>query len=128
MVILSDGRHHHIGLVNLAHREEGLWLADRMGRLGRLWSAYRAPDALPWKKHSLTGEALTQRKMIRQVWQQAAFAQFRRFAKFPVSYRLDRQDQQTCVWFTDLRYVLPALIPPFRYGMCKDDDAQQRHL
>ena len=66
--------------------------------------------------------------MIEQAWRQPAFVKFRRFAKFPVLYRLDRRDRQTCVWFTDLRYVLPGLTPPFRYGLCRQDDAPHWQL
>jgi inner membrane protein len=67
-------------------------------------------------------------EIVEQAWQQPAFAPFRRFAKFPVMYRLDRQERQTCVWFTDLRYVLPGLTPPFRYGMCIKDDTAHWQL
>jgi len=56
------------------------------------------------------------------VAQTQALAPFRRCARFPVLYRFDRQGSQTCVWFTDQRYVLPGLVPPFRYGLCRQDD------
>lgn len=46
-------------------------------------------------------------------------AGFREFAELPVLYRIDQNSAGTCVWFTDLRFVLPDLTPPFRYGMCR---------
>jgi inner membrane protein len=118
-LIVSDGLHHHVGMVNLAYSEEVLRLTGRLDWLGRLWSAYAAPEDLSWQTHNLFGSLDSQQEMVKQAWHQQAFAQFRRFAKFPVLYRVDRQDQQACVWFTDLRYVLPGLTPPFRYGMCR---------
>ncbi|WP_455220780.1 metal-dependent hydrolase [Kaarinaea lacus] len=51
-------------------------------------------------------------------WNQDEFSAFRKFADFPVLYRIDNDTVGTCVWFTDLRYVFPAMLPPFRYGMC----------
>jgi inner membrane protein len=120
-IIVSDGQHHHVGLVNMAYSEGLLRLSGRLGWIDGLWSAYAAPSDLRWQTHSLFGVLDRQQEMIRQAWQQTDFAPFRHFAKFPVLYRVDRQDQQVCVWFTDLRYVLPGLTPPFRYGMCRND-------
>jgi inner membrane protein len=121
LIIVSDGQHHHVALVNLAHGDLDPWLADKMGELGRLWRACQPPDGLVWETHSLYGDRAAERKLVEQTWQLDAFAEFRRFAKFPVLYRIDDLDQETCVWYTDLRYVLPGLIPPFRYGMCGKD-------
>jgi inner membrane protein len=105
----------------MAYSEGLLRLSGRLGWIDGLWSAYAAPSDLRWQTHSLFGVLDRQQEMIRQAWQQTDFAPFRHFAKFPVLYRVDRQDQQVCVWFTDLRYVLPGLTPPFRYGMCRND-------
>jgi len=57
-------------------------------------------------------------------------AEFRRFAVYPVLYRIDRDAQATCVWFSDLRYHISNMIPSFRYGMCrneKDNQGWQRY-
>ncbi|MDX1812944.1 MAG: hypothetical protein R3240_13395, partial [Gammaproteobacteria bacterium] len=52
-------------------------------------------------------------------WNQDEFSAFRDFAVFPVLYRKDNDTTGRCVWFTDLRYVFPVMLPPFRYGMCE---------
>jgi inner membrane protein len=127
-IIISDGQVHHVGLANLASSEQLPWLTDRLGWIGRLWGAYRAQRDLAWQTHNLLGSLVAQQGTVEQAWRQPAFARFRHFAHFPVLYRLDRQDRQTCVWFTDLRYVLPGLTPPFRYGMCRRKDVQRWHL
>jgi inner membrane protein len=118
LIIVSDGQRHHAALVNLAYMEETLPWARQMGWPGKLWTAYRPPRDLVWETHYLYGERDFQRELVRQAWQLEAFAEFRRFAKFPVLYRIDHSERQTCVWYTDLRYVLPGLTPPFRYGLC----------
>ena len=43
---------------------------------------------------------------------------FRDFALYPVLHRIDRSASDTCVWFTDLRFNFPGMIPTFRYGLC----------
>nr|NIR28579.1 metal-dependent hydrolase [Gammaproteobacteria bacterium]NIR82240.1 metal-dependent hydrolase [Gammaproteobacteria bacterium]NIU03389.1 metal-dependent hydrolase [Gammaproteobacteria bacterium]NIV50818.1 metal-dependent hydrolase [Gammaproteobacteria bacterium]NIV76412.1 metal-dependent hydrolase [Gammaproteobacteria bacterium] len=45
------------------------------------------------------------------------------FAALPLLYGIDRGPQRTCVWFTDLRFRLEGFTPPFRYGMCREQDA-----
>ena len=122
LIIVSDGQRHQVALVNLAYSEDlNLWLADKTGGLGRLWAAYQPPDDLMWQTHNLYGDWEAEQRLVKETWQLDAFAKFRRFAKFPVLYRIDHLDQEICVWYTDLRYVLPGLTPPFRYGVCGKD-------
>lgn len=61
----------------------------------------------------------TSEPLVLAAWQRDEFSRFRKFARYPVLYRVDRDSEGSCVWFTDLRYVLPAMLPPFRYGMCQ---------
>ncbi|MGH8489086.1 MAG: hypothetical protein ACREXS_09550, partial [Gammaproteobacteria bacterium] len=63
-----------------------------------------------------------------EVWSQDGFAGFREFARFPALYRVDRGGAARCVWFTDLRYTLPEMLPPFRFGMCRRADADPWRL
>lgn len=48
------------------------------------------------------------------------FSPFRRFAVYPSVSRVDADGDETCVWFTDLRYDLPSLPDTFRYGFCRE--------
>lgn len=38
----------------------------------------------------------------------------------PALSRIDAGRTSTCVWFTDLRYDLPAWPDTFRYGYCRE--------
>ena len=49
-------------------------------------------------------------------------AEVRRFTLFPAAFRLGHEDGELCVWFTDLRYVLPVLEPPFQFRVCRSRD------
>ena len=87
--------------------------------LYRAQGNYRDKRRLIWRKLFKFGESKHQIRLARQVWQHQKLAKFRQFATLPVMYRIDQSPDSECVWFTDLRYVLPVLKPPFRYGMCQ---------
>ena len=83
-----------------------------------LASHYHEPANLSWRFYEPWG-SLMEQKLTNDVWQQEQFADFRHFAQLPLLYRIDQSHTMTCVWFTDLRYVLPDITPSFRYGMCR---------
>ncbi len=118
LIIVTEGDQHHVAQVNLAYIEASLELAKHLGWLGHLWSAYRPPYSDVWEIHHLYGDRRDQSELAKEVWFLESFSKFRQFAKFPVLYRIDQIEQENCFWYTDLRYVLPGLTPPFRYGMC----------
>ncbi|MEW8393462.1 MAG: metal-dependent hydrolase [Candidatus Thiodiazotropha sp.] len=84
---------------------------------------YRGADSLVWRKAGLQGDDNPSAALVEEAWRQPGLLKFREFARFPILYRLDRERDETCVWFTDLRYTLPYLTPAFRYGMCRQQEA-----
>jgi inner membrane protein len=82
--------------------------------------SYRPLDALEWERRELYGAAPDTRPLVATLWQDPRLADFRRFAAHPALSRIDAQGGAICVWFTDLRYDLPALPDTFRYGLCRD--------
>lgn len=127
LIIVTEGEGYHVARVNLAaagDRQPG----SGRGWLGRLRVAYQSPKALNWERHDRYGTSAREQMLARTVWRAAGFARFRRFARYPVLYRVDRSAADTCVWFTDLRYRLPGLSPPFRYGMCGTGAIEQWRL
>lgn len=88
---------------------------------------YRPKQQLVWKQYSRFGVG-DHAILAKRVWQQPQFEEYRRFAAFPVLYRVDKTDNNNCVWFMDLRFVIPQRITPFRYGMCKNKNEQQWQL
>jgi inner membrane protein len=83
-------------------------------------STYRTPNEMTWRRLLKYGAPGEEAERVRQLWANGQLEYFRRFAELPVLYRIDRKGAASCVWFTDLRYVLPYLTPPFRYGLCRD--------
>jgi inner membrane protein len=94
--------------------------ADRSG-LGR----YRNKETLQWQWWTKPGIPEPGREAVHTVWLHEDLQSFRRFAVLPVLYRIDRNEARICIWFTDLRYVIPRIVPPFRYGMCRNNPGSE---
>lgn len=120
-LIIKNGNRYEVAYVNLAG---GYSASDDAGGFWNgLRTTYRAPDALSWETYRQFGDNSKQAGYIRVLWENPQLDYFRRFAEFPALYRIDSNVGKHCVWFTDLRYVLPYMTPPFRYGLCQDNAA-----
>ncbi len=129
LVIVTQGQGYRVARVNLAFDPSHLaWAADRLGWLGHIWSAYQPVESPDWESHNRYGNRDDPRELIEEVWSLEPLRDFRRFAKFPAFYRVDLIKGERCVWYTDLRYVLPGLTPPFRYGLCGSGDPDDWEL
>jgi inner membrane protein len=117
LIVARDGAYQR-ARVNLLRREVPRIDPDRW----RLWQLYRSyrPVADPgWERFGLLPEAPEPRALARAAWTSPALAPYRAFAHHPVFYRLDRDGETTCAWFTDLRYWYDPLPAPFRFGGCR---------
>ncbi len=94
------------------------YLSQHFAKNFPVLSEYKFPDQLKWSRTSRYGPE-NSRSLAREVWNQPEFESFRNFAQLPVYYGTDKDSAWTCIWFTDHRYLIPGLIPPFRYGMCQ---------
>ncbi len=124
-----EGPRYYQAYVNLAGH--GSPMRARLGRpawLKELAGAYRPPARLTWQVRHLYGDRPELRTWVERLWEDPRFEPFRRFAAYPSLSRIDSRHGQTCVWFTDLRYDLPALPDTFRYGFCRDGFQQPWHL
>lgn len=127
LVVAADGEYHtaYVNLLGWPRWRDlpvPVWLVDLLG-------PYLPGDALDWRHHEAAPGSEYREAPV--AWQQPALAPFRRFAVYAVVHQVQTDAGQRCVWFTDLRYVLPFGTPPFRYGMCADhsgDDWQAYRL
>lgn len=120
-LIVTAGDRYYVALVNLLATEKRAEPVKHSGFLTRLAHAYRPPGSPDWTLKWRFGKDDEWLVKTKEVWLHDHLVQFRRFAEFPVLYRIDQNPAKVCIWFTDLRYVLPDLIPPFRFGMCAQD-------
>jgi len=116
-LVVRDQETYHIAHLDLLATGP----AREQGRgVQRLLHGYGPPGHLSWRREYRFGADLQGAGLAREAWKQPAFARFRQFAKLPYRYGVGFREGDPCVWFADLRYRLPGLTPPFRYGMCRD--------
>lgn len=127
-IIVSEGDTYHETYVDLAARKARPTPVAGATFLAHIAATYRPPEAAIWQRLGHFGSPAEKESVARDAWQQNEFASFREFAELPVLYRIDQNSAGTCVWFTDLRFVLPDLTPPFRYGMCRSTEGNTWHL
>ncbi|MET0918156.1 MAG: metal-dependent hydrolase [Burkholderiales bacterium] len=114
--LIVAGEHgHRVAYLDLLARQPAE-LPHHASPLRRMAASYRPADTLQWIDYPRFGE---ESFLAREAWEEPQLAPFRHFATLPALYRIDRDDGVLCVWFTDLRHVLPGLAPSFRYGMCR---------
>ncbi len=97
-------------------------IAARLLGVTEILEGYQPRDVAGWDRLFTMGHDAAHHELAREVLGSPLMQDFREFAEFPLLYRIDQEGTDTCVWFTDLRFVFPGLIPSFRYGLCKDND------
>ncbi len=119
-VVIAHGDDYHIAQVNL-RRSSPVVADEHAGLLRRIAAEYRPLDDAVWHRIPRFGEG-EQAAWVRAAWQQPAFAEYRRFAKFPVLQATEHNNARRCAWFADLRFTAgpidAPLRSPFRYGVC----------
>ena len=116
-VIIETDNYYDISYVNLSGGYRTA--ADGAGFWNKVRTTYRTPEQIKWQRQFRFGNTGAEAEQVEMLWLNEQLDYFRRFAELPVLYRIDKGGGKTCVWFTDLRYVLPYMTPPFRYGLCQ---------
>lgn len=126
-IIVDAGENYHMTYVDLLADEQKPLPDKQNTALLHSVYYYRPKQQLVWEKYLRHG-AGDHAVLAKQVWQQPQFEEYRRFAAYPALYRIDKTDNNNCVWFVDLRFVIPQRMTPFRYGMCKNKNDQRWSL
>lgn len=114
-IIIRQGKYYHASYVDLiAGQDKPLPDKTRTSLLG-IRNYYRPPSQLHWQQYHHADS----KSLARQIWQRPEMAAYRRFASLPVLHRIEHSASNHCVWFADLRFIIPTRPSPFRYGMCK---------
>lgn len=122
-LIGSGATAHYEAHVNLTGHAPLVPALPGLRWLHEIAAAYRPAAEPSWRARHRFGAQPDQQALAQPLWHEPRFASFRRFALFPALSRIDRDPDATCVWFTDLRYDLPALPDTFRYGFCREQDS-----
>jgi inner membrane protein len=119
MVVVSENDNLHYSLVSLSRREPAR-LANDAGFIARLSAPYLPLDQAVWTQSTRYGATPEEISVAKEAWQQPQLAFFRWFAEYPVLYKVEAGNPDTCVWFQDLRFFTPGREAwPFRYGLCR---------
>lgn len=119
MVIVEDGSRYYYSLVNFARREAPT-LSPDAGLIARLAAPYLPAEQAVWVTVDRFGSDTERAALANQAFSAADFGFFRWFARYPVLFRIDEGNPETCVWFQDLRFFTPGRARwPFRYGVCR---------
>jgi inner membrane protein len=121
-VIVQRDQEYSTALLDISGFSEKLFKSQASNHWVGLISAYKSRDNLYWQDYSLFDLDPDNVPTSSAVWQHDDMEKFRQFAKFPVLYRFDESGSETCVWFTDLKFLISTMIPAFRYGMCRETD------
>ena len=123
-IIVSHGEIYHMAHVDLI-ADESKPMPDKIERtLFDTVYFYRPRQQLFWIQYARYGVG-DDNAPVKCVWQLPQLDRFRRFAAYPALHRIDKTATNNCIWFMDLRFVIPRTATPFRYGMCKPKASQQ---
>jgi inner membrane protein len=121
MVFVQEGERLDYAMVRLAQGAAPAPLPTDAGFLARLAAPYLPLNHAIWVTTRRYGANAEDASLARTAWQQPEFAFYRWFAAYPVVYRVDRRNPESCVWFQDLRFFTPGRATiPFRYGLCRE--------
>ena len=121
-IIIRDRETYHVADIDLRnsggqqHNNADAWL------LAKMTATYQPVTENNWQIQQQFGNDPANTALIREAWLAHAFVSFRAFAQFPVLDSVDKQEQNFCAWFYDLRFKFPELPPSFRYGVCREND------
>ncbi len=128
-LIASSEAQHLQAHVNLAGHRTLVPAWQALRPLHDIATAFRPPVALEWQVRHRFGPHPELQPVAQTLWADERFAAFRRFATHPSLSAIEQEGGGvTCVWFTDLRYDLPALPDTFRYGFCREGTEAQWQL
>jgi inner membrane protein len=119
-VVLSNDEEYRFAHINL-WRTSVPSAAPDAGLIGRMQAAFLPPERARWQVHPRFGLSAADHALALEAWGQKQFRFYRWFAELPALYRIDRGNPSTCVWFEDLRFLVPGrVVSPFRYGLCRE--------
>jgi len=120
MAVVVEGDRYRYANVNLLRQT--MPPPAGAGFIARLDAAY-APLALAsWIAVDKYGADAGGRELAARVLADPQLDFFRWFADYPALYRIDRGNPATCVWFQDLRFVIPGRDSNiFRFGLCDEE-------
>lgn len=127
-ILIKNDETYHVAQVNLWQSQEPSLQDSGTGLLKKMADAYQPLSTVSWQRLAQFGVDFNESDLAREAWNHPVFASFRQFSVFPQLYRIDRRENEVCIWFFDLRFQFPSLPPSFRYGMCRKSKLSDWHM
>jgi inner membrane protein len=127
-IIVSHNDNYYVALVNLMDTQSFFSPNLPKGALTTIATSYQPASRAVWKPYLRFAALPSQETVAHEAWNQAALSDFRRFARYPTLDQVEINESGVCVWFVDLRFTLPGLVPSFRYGLCRSGILDQWKL
>jgi inner membrane protein len=124
-VIVSHNNNYHVSLINLIDDHSFFLSVLPTGVLSTIINSYQPVSKATWKTNLRMTEPVSKETVVYETWNQAAFSDFRHFARYPTHDHVETNGSRVCVWFADLRFTLPGIAPSFRYGLCRSGISEQ---
>lgn len=119
-VVVSDDQEYRFAHVNL-WRDSMPAAGPDAGLIARMHGSFVPPANAAWEARTRFGLSEPDHSLALEAWNQRQFGFYRWFAELPALYRIDHGNPSTCVWFEDLRFLVPGrAVSPFRYGLCRE--------
>ena len=119
-VVISDDQEYRFAHINL-WRDSMPVAAPDAGLIARMHASFLPPAQAAWEARTRFGLSEADHRLALEAWSQKQFGFYRWFAELPALYRIDHGNPSTCVWFEDLRFLVPGrVVSPFRYGLCRE--------
>ncbi len=115
VIIIRDSQY-HMALVNLLAGEPPQQPDINNTSILNLINYYQPSDQLEWKVY----QQVNGQTQVIEAWNRPEFDLYRKFAVLPFLVQQNNNHTEQCTWFGDLRFVIPTINQPFRYGMCQE--------
>ena len=120
-LVIDNGDHYQVSYLKLYTNHVAPISKVKAATFWDINDYYRPRAALHWRRYTRVSNT----PLVKQVWQHPLLKRYRRFASYPMLYRIDQAGAEQCVWFGDLRFVLPRRMLPFRYGLCRQNSQSE---
>ena len=124
-VIVSHNNNYHVSLIDLIDGNNFFLSVLPSGVLRTINTSYQPASESRWKTYLRMNEPVSKETVVYEAWNEVEFSDFRKFARYPILDHIEPIGNRVCVWFADLRFMLPGIAPSFRYGLCRSEISGQ---
>ena len=117
-LIVTAGERYHVAFINL-WPSGSPHAAENSSWLQQLAAGYEPVATAQWRQFDRYGSP-SDAALVEEIWSHRNFEAVRHFVVYPLFIKHLREHSRFCGWFIDLRFELPGLTTPFKFGLCQN--------